>query len=288
MNISTYLKLQKETVPTITKEDLPSDPESVLTVRFINLPLYGELLGVELLILNTLNNIAKKLNAQVNLVAAKVKKIHKCKAGDVAGGVVESLSTNGIYTALKQGEIAPFKADGLEELIQLMESKPYVSDTLVFEDGDTALRLLAYSMTEELGKVQGGSIEEKVRNLSLKIPFISDYVLESVDINAILGEVPGIYDNYEAYILSRSSDILLRVLLYTRCGIDHDVLFNLRLSETEKLLSAAQSEIPAVKSPKPNSAKAKPTEVSEEDDSKSGDQSPGDREADAEGVSDKK
>lgn len=261
MDTLTFLKLALKELPKIDLSQLPDDPIGYAEASFIKVPLYGELLGCETVVFNSFNDITKKLNAKLNLISSEVKKIHGCKRADIISEVIESLSVNGLYSKLKQGDIKPFSPVGLEEIIALMGSKEYAPATLVFNDGDDSLRTLAYEL--DLEHVQGESVEEKVKFIGLKIPFVADYSLEVIDINDILSRFPGVYAEYESFLYANTENALLLILLYTRLGITHDVLGNLRVSDIERLRKAVETEIKKEPKPKSNSAKKRSNEKAE-------------------------
>jgi hypothetical protein len=269
MNTSQFLSRILTEVPEIKLEEFPQDPIGYAEVEFIKIPLLGELTGAEAIIFNGFQSLSKKLSGRFDLLAKELKKRYNCKRADIVGEIVESLACNGLYNCLVEGKIQMFKPDGFEDLLKAMETD-YDPSNLLYPDGDNTLRVLAYSMSEDLTKVQGDSIENKILSLSLKLPFISDYSLEVIDINPLLDDYKGIYEDYEAFLFSSSPFVVVRILLYTRLGIDHDVLLNLRTSQIEQLAEACMKEVKKPTSVKNN--KNKPVakqkeggEVEEED-----------------------
>lgn len=274
MDTLEFLKLTQKEIPLIELGELPTDPIDYAEASFIKLPLYGELLGIETVIFSNFSDLAKKLNAKLNVVAGEVQKKFHCKRQDIVSEVIESLTSNGFYSVLRQGEVKPFSTKGLEPIIALMKLKPYAPDTLLsLEDQDDALRVLAYEMAanDGLDLVQGSTVEEKIQNISFQLPLIPDYYLKTVDINEVLSNYPGIYDEYDSYLFANSPDILLRILLYTRLGISHDVLRNLRVSDIGKLRDKVADELPKQVDTKTNTnkGKSKKENMSDSDDTKS-------------------
>jgi hypothetical protein len=247
MNTSQFLSRILTEVPEIKLEEFPQDPIGYAEAGFIKLPLLGEITGAEAIILNGFQSLTKKLTSRFDLLAKELKKRHNCKRANIVSEIVESLACNGLYNRLVEGKIQMFKPDGFEDLLKAMETE-YDPATLLYLDGENTLRVLAYSMSEDLTKVQGDSIENKILSLSLKIPFISDYSVDVIDINPLLEDYKGIYEDYEAFLFSSSPFVIVRILLYTRLGIDHDVLLSLRTSQIEKLAEACMKEI---KKPEP-------------------------------------
>jgi hypothetical protein len=273
MNTSQFLSRILTEVPEINLDEFPQDPIGYAEAGFIKLPLLGEITGAESVILNGFQSLTKKLNAKLDLLAKELKKRYNCKRADIVSEIVESLACNGLYNRLVEGKIQMFSKEGYEDLLNLME-KEYDPATLLYSDGGNDLRVMAYSMSEDLTKVQGESIENKVLSLSLKLPFISDYSMDVVDINPLLEDYKGIYEDYEAFLFSNAPTVLIRIFLFTRLGIDHDVLLNLRTSQIETLNEAVYGEIKKPEPVKSNKAKpkAKPKdggETEEEDDKSS-------------------
>jgi hypothetical protein len=264
MNTTQFLSRILTEVPEIKLEEFPQDPIGYAEAEFIKIPLLGELTGAEAIIFNGFQSLNKKLTGRFDLLAKELKKRYNCKRADVVSEIVESLACNGLYNRLVEGKIQMFKPDGFEDLLAAMKNE-YDPATLIYLDGDHSLRVLAYSMSEDLTKVQGDSIEDKILSLSLRIPFISDYFLDVIDINPLFEDYKGIYDDYEAFLFSSSPFVIVRVLLYTRLGIDHDVLLNLRTSQIEKLAEACLGEVKKPETVKSNKSKpvAKPKEGGE-------------------------
>jgi hypothetical protein len=192
MNTSQFLSRVLTEVPEIKLEEFPKDISGYAEAGFIKLPLLGEITGVESIILNGFQSLTKKLTARFDLLAKELKKRHNCKRADIISEIVEALACNGLYNRLVEGKIQMFSPDGFEDLLEAMK-KDYDPATLLYPDGDNTLRVLAYSMSEDLTKVQGDSIENKILSLSLKIPFISDYSMDVIDINPLLEDYKGIY-----------------------------------------------------------------------------------------------
>lgn len=255
MNFSEYLKpvLGKDFVQLSEPVKTPYDRSA--KILDLEIPLYGELLGIEVDILNKQQVFNEKLFVKLVVCLQKIKE--KTKHGSINNKeaikrLLAAIKNKGYYLLRNKSTVKEFSSDSIKEydtFITLFSSdRQYNADLSYDVEGvlQTELRQLALDCMDswiEAG-VQGESLLELALNIREKENLIIDGEDSYVEILPIIEEcVPeDVLSEVALYEFSFNELFPIRFLLYTRLGIDHDCTRYAKISELEKAIEEIDKE----------------------------------------------
>lgn len=246
MNIVSFLKsILPEFEEFLEPVNIPA--KSVIEVGNVQIPVFGEILGIEKEILEKIQEFQNKIVQDLIIILDKIKQ--ETKHGDLSiqeavERLINAIKNKGNYILREPNLVTEFDSSLIAAYDQVMEmfdpSINYSQDLTYEVDGvlNIDLRTLANTYFTDWVNVgvQGETTLELVVSIYKKANFIvsgNDKIINIIDI--LIENVPNqVYQDLEIYEYGQSEYFLIELLAYTRSAVTHKFVKNSLISDLEE------------------------------------------------------